>query len=102
MGCASWERECMENGSWRPGERSLGRGVESGEGCEMKRGALFTHLLNPKVRGTRSGVGLKSEGSRVGVKRLLQLTRNPRQRHSNRLASGCARTKLERSRPSLR
>lgn len=63
------------------GERVMERpGEESGKGCEMKRGAFLTHLLNPKVRGTRSGVVLNSEGSRVGVKRPLQVTRNRRRR----------------------
>lgn len=62
---------CGELVMERPGEESGGRSEESGKGCEMKRGALVTHLLNPKVRGTRSGVGLNSEGSRIGVKRLL-------------------------------
>ena len=74
-GCASWEGESVENGL----RRGLVRRREgSGKGWKTKRGALLTHLLNPKVRGTRSGVGLNSEGSRVGVKRLLQGTRNRR------------------------
>ncbi|MEJ1271697.1 golgi autoantigen golgin subfamily a 2 [Cricetulus griseus] len=54
--------------------------------------ALLAHLLNPEVRGTRIGVVLYSEGSRVGVRRTPQL-REYQQKNSPGVPAGAKKKK---------